>query len=387
MSEQTKLDRIVEEARSDHAPGRVADLDWDAMEASLMARTANEPRRRSRRAYVAGGIVAALAVAAGAVFFVRERSDDAIAQQAAKPPPVTPAPLRAEASALKSGNLRVGDQPAPAGYVLREGDDIQVLGGRAELERPNAVSWLLDADDGAAARAHVSSAGRPLVLALEHGAIEAQVTPVKTGEAFAVDVATKNGVVRVAVHGTHLRVYRTGDHVAVDLSEGVIAIGVPPASGVTTGTTVTAPAHVELDATDLGSIQVDHAVAHVRPPVQLGDHVVVMAEPPPAAEPVASAATPKPALKVDAPKPAPRAGRELILTAVRQCALRNATPSAVRVTVTSDLSLQVSDDGHVQKAVFNPPLPPDIQTCAAETIYKTKLDETGAVELPIEFSY
>ena len=34
-----------------------------------------------------------------------------------------------------------------------------------------------------------------------------------------------------------------------------------------------------------------------------------------------------------------------------------------------------------------PPLPPDIQTCAAETIYKTTLEDAGAVEIPIEFSY
>ena len=61
--------------------------------------------------------------------------------------------------------------------------------------------------------------------ALDDGAFEAQVTPVPSGEAFAVDVATPTSIVRIAVHGTHLRVARAGTRVTVDLTEGVVSIG------------------------------------------------------------------------------------------------------------------------------------------------------------------
>src|SRR5262249_16961537 len=158
---------------------------------------------------------------------------------------------------------------------VREGDAIDVTGARAVFERPQKVTWLIEQDapqQTRAARAHVNLTGEPFVLGLEHGSIEAQVAPVPVGEAFAVDVETEHGLGRVAVHGTHLRVTRAGNRVSVDLTEGVVAIGVPPRTGVTTGTVVTAPAHVELDATDLRTLEVDHSPAAVRSavPLELG---------------------------------------------------------------------------------------------------------------------
>src|SRR5258708_4662206 len=80
-----------------------------------------------------------------------------------------------------------------------------------------------------------------------------------TGEAFAVDVVNPDGTSsRIAVHGTHLRVARDGDHVVVDLSEGVVSIGAPARVGSTYGELVTAPAHAELTAGVSASLRVDH---------------------------------------------------------------------------------------------------------------------------------
>jgi hypothetical protein len=59
----------------------------------------------------------------------------------------------------------------------------------------------------------------------------------------------------------------------------------------------------------------------------------------------------------------------------------------VHVTVTSHLNLRVSASGEVESAQFSPPLLPEIQTCAAQTIYRAKLEETGFVTIPIEYSY
>src|SRR5439155_1470159 len=134
--------------------------------------------------------------------------------------------------------------PASAGHALRTGDVLEADGARAVLERPRKVAWLLEGGNSspaASGRARVKSAGESLVLALDDGAIEAQVTPVPSGEAFAVDIASGTSLVRVAVHGTHLRVSRSGSRVVVDLTEGVVSIGVPPRTGSTYGTLVTAP--------------------------------------------------------------------------------------------------------------------------------------------------
>jgi hypothetical protein len=263
-------------------------------------------------------------------------------------------------------------------------------------------------------RARVKSAGESLVLGLDDGAIEAQVTPVPSGEAFAVDVATPTSIVRVAVHGTHLRVARAGTRVTVDLTEGVVSIGAPPRMGTTYGTLVTAPAHVELDATDLqGTLRVDHTPSAVRPAIPLVSHEPVAAarpELPPASprdvkpavpgrerEPLAArpAAVPRPSptdpeppvAKIDPTKPPPPP-REVIAAAVRDCAASRSRPSDVRVTVTSSLRLKVGAGGGVESAQFDPPLLPEIQACAAAAIYKAKLAETDAtVTIPIEFSY
>jgi hypothetical protein len=406
-----KLEKLIAEAKQDEAP--VKDVDWGAMESRLMNQIeAEKPgvepiplpltRLEWRRKYLRPASLA-LAIAATFVIYMRRDAAEHPIATTNAPDSKPVAALRAEASNLTSGDLLVNEKPADR--VIRTGDALSLNGGRAMLEQPKAVSWLMETVDSSAARARVSAAGdrdhgkaRPLVLDLEHGAIEAQVTPVSSGEAFAIDLVSKTGIVRVAVHGTHLRVLRDGDHVSVDLSEGVIAIGVPPTDGdVTTGTTVIAPAHVELEANDLGSITVKHT--GVREPVQLGDHVVVMKhaeDPAPVAVATNVAApqleAPKGPIptKIDPPKPAVPP-KDAILSAVRECAVKHAAPGAVRVTVTSDLSLTLNADGSVKLAQFTPPLPPDVQTCATETIYKQTFESSSAsadlVHVPIEFSY
>lgn len=406
-----KLQKLIDEAKAEQ-PAAVRDLDWSKIEARVMSevshgretpedlsashvRTVVSPTGlRSpewRKKYLRPATVA-LALAATVIIYARREAAQNPTAEHTEQHAQQVLAQREEASSLTSGNLMIDGAPLAAGQVVRAGDALSVTNGRAVLERPKAVSWLMETDDAETARARVSSAsptpGKPLVLDLEHGSIEAQVTPVKEGEAFAVDVITKTGIVRVAVHGTHLRVSRAGDRVIVDLTEGVIAIGVPPARGITTGTTVTAPAHVELDANDLASMKVEHT--NVRPPIQLGDHVVVMAPAP--AETVtpshvAFQPTPKPLARPEEPKVVV-APRDQIINAVRACAVTHAKAnSEMRVSVTSSLELTVGADGMPTLAKFTPPLPAEVQSCAAETIYKTKLEETGKVSVPISFSY
>lgn len=263
-----------------------------------------------------------------------------------------------------------------------------------------AVTWALETQT----RVDVVRDGSPLILGLLSGALEAQVAPVSQGEAFAVDI---DGV-RIAVHGTHLRVARAvnGTRVTVDLSEGVVSIGVPPRTGSTYGTLVTAPAHVEFDAADLANtMHVDHAAASVRSPVVLTPSSIQLQEQQPHAafEPslgghevdknTVGAAHADPAISVGSVGSpghadivaAPRIdGEKAVLAGVKACAASSLRAASVKVTVSSKLTLHVGPDGSVQSARFDPPLAPEARDCASRVIYRSKFERAGDVEIPIE---
>ncbi|MBS2017853.1 MAG: hypothetical protein JST00_33555 [Deltaproteobacteria bacterium] len=422
------LGEVTSEAKA-HLEPTLSDETMKSIEDRLFARIAEEPRaaepiaapsqandelaaaRAKRQANVLrlGAVVLA---AAAAVALVVKRTPDPDPSHATTTPPAA-APQEAHASALRategSGTVRVGGVAVQTGHVLRSGDLLEADGARAVLERPRKVTWLLEQNDDRArdvARARVKAAGETLVLGLDDGAIEAQVTPVPSGEAFAVDVGAGDKLVRFAVHGTHLRVARTGTKVVVDLTEGVIAIGVPPVQGITTGAEVRAPAHVELDVTDLeGTMKITHDGSKIRAAVPLVDGRVVSAKtasagteptsPSPQGTGLKVSAVPRPSnlpplpLAPD-PKTPPVPPREAIANAVKACAKKHTKPSDVRVTITSSLRIKVTPGGDVETAQFDPPLLPEIQTCAAMAIYKAKLEaqsEPQMVTIPIEFSY
>jgi hypothetical protein len=412
-SEARALDVVVREAREDLVPPD-GSIDWEALEARVLERATHEPapaahaRSNDQGQHGRAMRFGALALAAAAAIAVVVRNDhDAPLLDAS-----TVDREAGVASALHAtegaGDVRIGGLSAAAGQILHAGDVLEADGARAVLERPRKVTWLLEKDSGVA-RARVRSAGESLVLALEDGAVEAQVTPVLSGEAFAVDVASGAHLVRVAVHGTHLRVARAGTHVVVDLSEGVVSIGVPPRTGSTFGTLVTAPAHVEFDAGDLDhTLRVDHAPGSVRAPVPLVSHEPVAVLPREApvdkgtARPTAPlqpsavalrsqapAAPERPQAIAPAPEPpkAPLPAREAIVAAVRDCVTSKGRPGEVSVTVTSTLRLTVGPGGVVESALFVPPLQPEVQSCAAAAIYKVKLDQPGTTTIPIELSY
>ena len=289
---------------------------------------------------------------------------------------------------------------------------------------PSGVTWSLEENSQVEVRATRGT----LILTLTKGAVEAQVTPVPGGEAFAIDVEGT----RVAVHGTHLRVERQGARAVVDLGEGVVSIGLPPKSGATYGDLVTAPAHVEFDPTDPhGTLKVTHETSRVRaaqtlsrPRSARGDHAGASHLRPRArSAPVAPragrrrgrrapalaaapcsrprAASPRRARprrrrprRVTSPVPPPPAPTQVdpnpertIVDQVRACARKHvASADGVVITVSSRLELHVGDSGMVSSAIFEPPLAPEVQACAASAIYGTRFSQPGAVSVPIDIT-
>ena len=373
--------------------------DWKKIDAKLFPRieeeqVASKARRGGTVVWVA--FAGTLAAAAAGLLFMKS----------APVSPVTPDDALHAGSFLsaRGATVQVGGALAHEGQSFAAGDRLDARDGSPLFQQDGHVVFNLEKD----ASVVVAHAASPLVLSLERGATEAQVTPVPNGEAFAVDIVAGGGAIaRVAVHGTHLRVARVGDHVLVDLTEGVVSVGTPARRGSTYGTLVTAPAHVEFDIADLEhSLVVEHGSNAVRPADALAPEVKT------AALPRRDEAAPLPGVRHDdpqhvdhvtssaaavvtAPKPSavdpvptvlePNANADQDLAAaVRACV--SALPHAPEVTVTisSTLSLKVGADGFVQSARFDPPLPIDAQECAARSIYrKTRFEHGGDVLVPI----
>jgi len=350
--------------------------------------------------------VALLAAVAAVVVFVARPHGDGSGTEATRAPlpsetapaagVVSPDPARPTAPAelarvSPGGELRVNGAPvAGARPALRDGDALEARGGVAAFAAPGRVAWLLE--NGTEVNvARSGGHGGAIILSLRVGAVEAQVTPVPAGEAFAVDV---DGV-RVAVHGTHLRVARAerdGGRVVVDLSEGVISVGAPPKAGATVGLLVTAPAHVEFSVADLdGTLRVDHDAAHVRAAV---DPASAESATPPVHPtstplfPVETSAPPGPAIlgarPPSTPAPRPVDPTDAIVAAVRTCSEQLLPGGTGALTVRSVLTVEVQADGAPGLASFDPPLVPELQRCIGKAVYATRWSEPGQQHIPIE---
>ncbi|WP_394846481.1 FecR family protein [Pendulispora brunnea] len=401
---KTALDVILREAREDLVPkNRGIDGDFSAIDEKLFERIAREPvsisesrtgRERSavRSPRLWGGVALVAAAAAAFVVFrspTRTPIENTLVQGTqigTQPTEVSPnaAPERARGESAASlrerqgtGEIRIAGTAVEPGHTLALSESVETADARAIFisgpESRPAVTWLLEERS----RVEVQHAQLPLVLTLTKGAVEAQVAPVDHGEAFAVDI---DGV-RVAVHGTHLRVSREGGHVAVDLTEGVVAVGPIPSAGLTEGTVVNAPAHVEFETADIsGSFRLDRTPTSIRTPVQLGGHRPDASRPQ-LRETLAREKTPD--VRTASAPAAPMKPEEIIAKGVRACVASQLREATVRVTVSSKLSLKVAEDGSVYFARFNPPLAPEAQECASRIIYKTRFPHGGDVEIPL----
>ncbi|MEO7112234.1 MAG: hypothetical protein ABI183_17445 [Polyangiaceae bacterium] len=444
------LDQLIDEARRSLKPDQMGKkIDWEKVDAQLFARLESEkpgietsgvrksglssPLRFAQnkgsepsRALQVGGL---LAVAAAFAFVMHRPATnlagDAVAFDADRVARTSSSTGHSETAltltALEpGGDVRVDGELATTGRSLRALDTLETNATHVDLSSANAVAWRVD-DHSHVTIGSLGGGGSPLVVDLTSGALEAQVTPVERGEAFAVDLrdaTSTNGshdVIRIAVHGTHLRVARdlSKNTASIDLSEGVVSIGFPPKSGSTYGKLVTAPAHIEIDvgryfASDGNeqTVIVDKNPAAVRMPETSTAHDVAAtqtaltqneessAEPADESHPLAPAAAvnqtdethARPTTDHSAAAVDGRA-QESIRTAARACAAVRESSNEVRVSVSSKLSLHVGADGVVQMARFEPPLSPEAQSCASKTIYKTHFAATSAahdVDIPVQ---
>ena len=254
------LRKAIDESREDLGTREARAIDWDALDRELFTRLDQERRlERSRavgRRAPAWGVGAAVLAAAACFALIAGKTHPSRSIEA--PLAIAPRPPPGPSWDPGSGELLIDGKPAATGATLRLGNVVETRGTSVTVDRPGKLAMILEAGT----RATVTHVQGSLVLALDTGAVEAQVVPVASGEAFAVDVMGS----RVAVHGTHLRVARDGDRIAVDLNEGVVVLGPAPREGSTVGTLVTAPAHADFEAEGLGALHVTHEASAVRAP-------------------------------------------------------------------------------------------------------------------------
>jgi hypothetical protein len=396
-----RLDELLREARDHYGPRQVARVDWDAVGRLLVARVEKESRAASSRTprvrqfewEVFGATVAfALVVMVLLGKTVPRTNGDRVV-------PSSPSGGMATVTDIQ-GEVLVGGVAASQGTPIHLGDGIDAQAGSVIVARPGKVTFVVERGS----RVRLVRGGESTVVALEYGAVEASVEPVAVGESFAVDV----GVSRVAAHGTHLRVARTGDNVTVDLNDGVISVGRAPRSGMVAGVVVNAPAHAEfVVASASDTVVVTHARTAVRSPVSVipgafGRSLPVPAtstlqEPevvdlpsqsavPAPARPSPARPVPRPlALAPPMPPSEPLSSSASLAMAIRNCLKEEPHADNVTVAFESTLYLQIGEDGSVRSARFDPPVAPDVNTCAAPLIYSARFERGGSLTVPIDF--
>lgn len=398
------LERVVDEVRDERTPI----IDWERVEARLLARVARDeaPRfaPRTERSvlarvatYAAAAAVVALGLGASAGHGPRGPS--------ARPPhAVDPASV-----ALVEG----GDHDFTR---LAVGDAIETSAEPVTFGEAGSVRWTLAPSSRAIVRAKgVGGVGH--VVTLERGSLRAEVVPRDPSEGLVEAFAVEVGGTRVAVHGTLFTVAHAGDHAVVDVEHGAVAIGPIGHVGATTGRLLVGPARARFsldggrsafllprDASveptaPLASSQepTTQAASHgsalsagdASPAAPRAQHpAVAAAHPVSAAAPQAEPAAPEPAVVAE---PAPAVAAPVYLTEASlrahlgQCVAETVGSSAVVQSVSSTFRLQVRADGTIQSARFDPPLKGDMQACAGRVLGGRFETGPQALAIPVSF--
>ena len=356
---ESVLERLVAEARRESA----ADIDWDAIEDSLMARVKTEPRVAPARAgssprplllaFALAAVAGAAAAAVGGLY---------------RGP--APAPMAAEAPPPeRTTTPRVGPRD---GNALAVGDIVESSTEAVVVDHPGQATWTLWPESSA----HVEELGAVIRIALDRGALSARVEKSPRPESFVVRVEGT----RVAVHGTAFRVVRLEHGVQVEVTEGVVGVGplrgpsfdvAAPANTTTTFDGVRADLRHAARNVATKANEHQHAEAAQTPPSVEAPTAEAPTETAPAqVEAAASGAEPAPAVvSRAAPESAPMPSVDGVLEAVRRCFReRTVTNGDLHVTVNTQMALRIQANGRVGEAVFTPPLAPSVRRCVDDSV-------------------
>jgi hypothetical protein len=357
------LERLVAEARRDAVP----DMDWDAIEASLMSRLKAEPRARalpagrsrSRGPFVLAFALAALAGAAAAAVGIVSRD--------------RPAPAPAVAAAPQAPRTTTRSIEPRNGNALAIGDVVESGTTAVVVDHEGQATWTLEPDSSA----HVEELGGVIRVALDRGVLSAKVAKSPRPESFVVRVEGT----RVAVHGTVFRVSRLEHEVRVEVTEGVVGVG--PVHGPSFDVAAPASATTTFEGvrTDLRHAARNVAKASEHPRAEVAqpasadetapaeEIATAEAPPQPEATPSTSAERAPAVVSRAAQESAPVPNVDSVVDAVRRCFReRTVTNGDLHVTVNTQMALRIQANGRVGEAVFTPPLAPNVRRCVDDSV-------------------
>ncbi len=348
--EEEPLERLVREARAE----RPREIDWTRAEARLErairdgeAPRASEVSPATRAPWAALALAAGVALAVGAAWTLgSERPSDPHAGATARD--------SLPASTPPSADRRTITDPATGQAISARAAEVEVVhSGRAR--------WRLE--PGGEAR--IADGGDHLTVALERGALFADVVPSARPEAFAVEI----GGARVAVKGTSFRVVRAEDHVEVEVREGTVVVGPAHTRGATVGSELTAPARGRFG---LDGMQVGHAAKALSP--ERGTSRSRGAS--------SAGASSEPQARQRGDRVAGAASA--VVDAAQRCFVES-TPLAegTRITARGKVAITFDAAGTVASLRFDPPLSPAVRRCTDADVRGVTAGELGT-ELTVE---
>lgn len=404
---------MIEELRAEATP----ELPWAEVERKLMLEVAKRDAESKAREAAAprSAFLQTFAFAATAALIAL-----GVSTAGGGAAPAKEARLEPVAVSIAQIQAAPGEPGAHDLAKVNAGDVIVTGEAKVTFRREGVVAFTLAPSSRITVRSAGDSRGVGTMVELEQGAIHAEVTPRAASEglveAFAVEVART----RVAVHGTAFSVGRTESGLLVDVEHGTVAVGPAGNVGVTTGHILVGPsrASFSLDggrsarllprdpAPRLVAAKPQDAVAIAPIPTALTAvdpqeaaptapgvhaalpaHVGVAQVPAPLA---AQGAQEVPVLLVAPAVPAAAAAlsETVIASRLRRCfeqAYAADSSSAVPMSVVSTLHLSLQADGSVKSAIFNPPLKPELMSCAGGAISGRFAEGNRKIDLPVSF--
>lgn len=361
------------------------ELDWDGIEARLMAEIATEGEQAEvvplaeAQASRWPQRLGLLAVAAGVLLvlwnFARPhdatapKAPVAVQQREEAPAPIVQPPTAPASAGLNLSELPKVDalgRPAMAVSALKPGTEIVAEDQPLRFGIAGVVAWTLAPGSVAV----VDTTSVPHAIRLQRGHVDAEVNPDRPGqplEAFAV-VA---GATRVAVRGTVFSVTRKADRVSVSVSRGKVAVG--PTDEGAEAQLLVSPGSADYALTSGKRL----AQAEVPSPPTMAQ-----TQPTAVVDEEAAPATP----------PAPE---HVLLTVGEarakmygclQGALGRAKAGEPKITVRSQVTVITSESGDVTAVRFNPPLRPDLQQTCGGMLFGQRLQPAGQASFSIQLS-
>jgi len=376
----------------------------------------HEPPRLQRAAPKASRFVAVaamLSIAACATFFLAGGSKLFGTEGDGRTTTATDAPIVAEhwvdpaEVPMAPGMDNVRDLSA-----LHAGDVVEATQGAVSFGQKDQLTWTLSAGTRVLIRSGIEPTSLRHVVVLESGSIRADITT--AGFTSLDPFVIEAGDTRVAADQTTFSVTRSSRGIVVDVEHGTATVGPREEIGLGTGHRLSSPlrASASLDGSrefkllDAARVSSNDGVVPLpelrhdddrssKPDAHRTDADRRAADARSTEVPASSSSPSGPSTNTPAASsPAPSEvtlDEGTIRAMLNGCfadveAKRKASAggdASVSVSMRSTLHLGIADST-IKSASFNPPLRPDLQSCAVPLLRKKIVGATGALDLPLE---